>query len=56
MKAAQIGMSTISILKNHNDAKNKKLDIIYTLPTDQAVSVFVGGKVKVFVVGDYLGG
>lgn len=46
MKAAQVGLSTCAILKNHNDAKNKKLDIIYTLPTDQDVSVFVGGKVN----------
>lgn len=46
MKAAQVGMSTCAILKNHHDAKNNKLDIIYTLPTDQDVSVFVGGKVN----------
>jgi len=46
MKAAQIGLSTLEILKNHNDAKQYKMDIIYTLPTDQDVRVFVGGKVN----------
>ncbi|MBI5732614.1 phage terminase large subunit family protein [Candidatus Jorgensenbacteria bacterium] len=46
MKAAQVGMSTLQILKNHRDAKNQKMDIIYTLPTDQDVRVFVGGKVN----------
>ena len=46
MKAAQVGMSTCQILKNHRDAKRFKMDIIYTLPTDQDVRVFVGGKVN----------
>jgi len=46
MKAAQVGMSTLQILKNHRDAKREKLDVIYTLPTDKDVSVFVGGKVN----------
>jgi len=46
MKAAQIGMSTTSIIKNHHDAKRFKMDIIYTLPTDKDVGVFVGGKVN----------
>ena len=46
MKAAQVGMSTCQILKNHRDAKRYKMDIIYTLPTDQDVRVFVGGKVN----------
>ncbi len=46
MKAAQVGMSTTSILKNHHDARQYKMDIIYTLPTDKDVSVFVGGKVN----------
>lgn len=46
MKAAQVGMSTCQILKNHRDAKRNKMDIIYTLPTDQDVRVFVGGKVN----------
>lgn len=46
MKAAQVGMSTCQILKNHRDAKRYRMDIIYTLPTDQDVRVFVGGKVN----------
>ena len=46
MKAAQVGMSTCQILKNHRDAKRFKMDIIYTLPTDNDVRVFVGGKVN----------
>ena len=46
MKAAQIGFSTLAILKNMYDARYRKMDIIYTLPTDTDVSVFVGGKVN----------
>ena len=34
MKPAQVGMSTLEIIKNHRDAKQHKMDIIYTLPTD----------------------
>jgi hypothetical protein len=46
MKAAQVGLSTLEILKNLWDAKFRKMDIIYTLPTDEDVNVFVGGKVN----------
>lgn len=46
LKCAQVGMSTAAILKNHFDAKHQKLDIIYTLPTDSDVKLFVGGKVN----------
>lgn len=46
MKAAQVGMSTLEILKNFWDAHQRKMDIIYTLPTEQDVNVFVGGKVN----------
>ena len=46
MKAAQVGLSTLSILKNHGDAKDLNIDIIYTLPTDNDVKIFVGGKVN----------
>jgi len=46
MKAAQVGMSTLQIMKNHRDAKSQKMDIIYTLPTDGDVKTFVGGKVN----------
>lgn len=46
MKAAQVGMSTLKILKNHRDAKRQKMDIIYTLPTDADARTFVSGKVN----------
>ena len=46
MKPAQVGLSTLQIIKNHYDAKKQKLDIIYTLPTDGDVNVFVSGKVN----------
>lgn len=45
-KAAQVGLSTLEILKNIHDAEVQKMDIIYTLPTDNDVSIFVGGKVN----------
>lgn len=45
-KAAQVGLSTLEILKNIHDAQVHKMDIIYTLPTDGDVSIFVGGKVN----------
>lgn len=46
LKAAQVGVSTLEILKNMYDARSRKMDIIYTLPSDSDVSVFVGGKVN----------
>ena len=46
MKPAQVGLSTLQIIKNHYDAKREKLDIIYTLPTDGDVNTFVSGKVN----------
>lgn len=46
MKCAQCGMSTCACIKNHYDARNQKIDIIYTLPTDSDVKLFVGGKVN----------
>lgn len=46
MKAAQVGMSTCEVLKNLYDAKHLGIDIIYTLPTDDEVKVFVGGSVN----------
>lgn len=46
MKPAQVGMSTLEILKNIHDAEMYKMDVIYTLPTDSDVSKFVGGKVN----------
>lgn len=46
MKPAQVGMSTLEVLKNHYDAKSKKMDVVYTLPADSDVNIFVGGKVN----------
>ncbi len=46
LKAAQVGLSTLEILKNARDAEMQKMDIIYTLPTDADVKTFVGGKVN----------
>lgn len=46
MKPAQVGLSTLEIIKNFRDARTNHMDIIYTLPTDQDVQVFVGGKVN----------
>lgn len=45
-KGAQVGMSTAQILRNHFAAKHKKMDLLYTLPTDNDVNLFVGGKVN----------
>lgn len=46
MKPAQVGLSTLQIIKNHYDAKRENLEIIYTLPTDGDVNTFVSGKVN----------
>ena len=44
MKSAQIGFSTLAILKTAWIAAKKKMDIIYSLPTSDDVNKFVGGK------------
>lgn len=49
LKAAQIGFSTLAILKTFWLAHNKKLDIIYSLPTTSDVYQFVGGKTNRFI-------
>lgn len=46
LKAAQIGLSTLEILKSFWVAKNLGLDIIYTLPTEDDRNEFVSGKVN----------
>lgn len=46
MKAAQIGFSTMAIIKSLWLAKYRGLDIIYTLPTGNDVNEFVGSKVN----------
>jgi len=45
-KAAQAGISTLEILKNIRDAELRRMDVIYTLPTDADTQIFVGGKVN----------
>lgn len=45
-KAAQVGWSTLAILKKFFIAYKRKMDIIYTLPTQGDVYDFVGGKVN----------
>ena len=52
MKAAQVGLTTCEMLKNHFDAKQYKLDIIYTLPTDSDVRIMVGGKTNRLIVNN----
>lgn len=46
LKAAQIGFSTLAILKTMWLAKYRKMDLIYTLPTGADVNDFVSGKVN----------
>jgi len=46
LKAAQIGFSTLAIIKAFWIAKNKRIDIIYTLPTATDVNQFAGGKIN----------
>jgi len=45
-KAAQIGFSTMAILKSIWLAKQRGLDIIYTMPTSSDMKDFVSGKVN----------
>jgi len=46
MKAAQVTMSTCATIKSFWVAKNKRMDLIYTLPTESDRNTFVGGKVN----------
>lgn len=46
LKAAQIGFTTLEIIKSFWVAKNYGIDIIYTLPTESDVQEFAGGKVN----------
>src|SRR4030065_1463195 len=46
MKAAQIGFSTLAILKTLYAARFKRFNIIYTLPTQSDVNLFVAEKVN----------
>lgn len=45
-KAAQIGFSTMAILKSLWLAKTQGMDIIYTMPSSSDMADFVGGKVN----------
>jgi hypothetical protein len=45
-KAAQVGFSTMAILKSLWLAKMKHVDIIYTMPSSSDMKDFVGGKVN----------
>src|SRR3990167_358780 len=45
-KAAQVGFSTLAILKKFFVAYKRGMDLIYTLPTQGDVYDFVGGKVN----------
>lgn len=45
-KAAQIGFTTLAIFKSLYAVEKKKLDSIYTLPTDEEMRVVMGGKVN----------
>jgi transcription elongation factor Elf1 len=46
LKAAQIGFSTMAIIKSLYIAKMNGMDIIYTMPTSSDMKDFVGGKVN----------
>ncbi|WP_457635784.1 phage terminase large subunit family protein [Persephonella sp.] len=46
LKAAQIGFSTTAVLSSFWIAKNRGVDIIYTLPTGSDVWQFAGGKIN----------
>ncbi len=45
-KSAQIGFTTLAILKSFYAVDKKKLDAISTMPTDSEMKVLVGGKVN----------
>ena len=49
-KSAQVGFSTMAILKSFWLAKMKRMDCIYTMPTASDMKDFVGGKVNRLIV------
>lgn len=53
-KAAQIGFSTMAILKSLWLSKHKRIDSIYTLPTANDVKDFVGGKVNRIIAQNFI--
>lgn len=54
LKGAQIGFSTTTIHKAFWLAKNRKMDIIYSLPTDDDARVFVSGKVNRIIANNLI--
>ncbi|MDP3697862.1 MAG: phage terminase large subunit family protein [Candidatus Taylorbacteria bacterium] len=54
MKAAQIGFSTLAILKNIYDAMSKRMEIIHTLATDHDAAAFVSGKVDRIIANNQI--
>ncbi len=46
LKAAQVGFTTLAVLKSFWTVKYKGLDAIYTMPTANDIHDFVGGKVN----------
>lgn len=46
MKAGQVAFTTSSIYKSFYDAQDKRMDIIYTMPSSADSDVLVGGKVN----------
>lgn len=51
-KAAQIGFTTMALLKSIWLAKTKKMDIIYTMPSVTDVREIIGGKINRLIVNN----
>ena len=45
-KAAQIGFTTMALLKSIWLAKTQRMDIIYTMPTSGDIREIIGGKIS----------
>ncbi len=56
LKAAQIGFSTTANIKAMWVAKNKGMDIIYTLPSASDIKDFVGGKTNRLIANNKIFG
>lgn len=51
-KCAQVGLSTCACLKVHWLSKYQQLETIYTLPTQEDVQTFVGGKYNRIIINN----
>jgi hypothetical protein len=51
-KAAQIGFTTMALLKSIWLAKTNKMDIIYTMPTSSDIREIIGGKISRLLVNN----